>query len=242
MQIKTDAIVLRTLKYGDTKIIVDFLTERLGRVSFICRVPRTKKARVKIPYFQPLNILSIEFNYRPKSSLQHLTDIQVGTPYGSIPFDAVKSSVCLFLAEFLVHATRDEQENRPLFEFVRDSLEWFDNAREGIANFHLVFMMRLSRFLGFFPNTDDYQEGDCFDLRNGRFSSSIPLHTDVVLPDEAAKVRLLMRMNFDNLHLFSFSRVERSRCLEIILQFYRIHVPDFPELNAMGVLKEVFNA
>lgn len=50
-----------------------------------------------------------------------------------------------------------------------------------------------------------------------------------------------MRMNYDTMHLFAMSRVERMRCLTVIEQYYRLHLPDFPELKSLDVLKELFD-
>ena len=72
MVIKTKAVVLHVVKFGDNQLVVDFLTEALGRLSFMIRLPKSAKAKVKRQYFQPLSVLSLEFDYRPKASLQRL--------------------------------------------------------------------------------------------------------------------------------------------------------------------------
>ena len=157
-----------------------------------------------------------------------------------IPFDSYKLAITLFLSEFLYHSTRDEQVNVPLFHYIDMSMRWLDESHQAFSNFHLVFMMRLSRFIGFFPNLDNYEEGDFFDLRNGCFSKTVAPHHDVISPTEAAKIGLLMRMNYETMHLFKMSRSERNRCTEIILTYYRLHVPNFPELKSLGIMQELF--
>lgn len=240
MLIKTRAIVLRAFRYGETQLIIELLTEQCGRVSFINKVPRTAKAKIKKQLFQPLTILDLEFEHRPNTNLQHIRDVQLAYPFRSIPFDAGKLSISLFLSEFLCYATKDEQDNRPLFKYVETSMCWLDEAQHSFANFHLTFMMRLSRFLGFYPNLDDYSEGCLFDLRNGCFAPVTPLHPDFLTIDETRKINLLMRMTPDTMHLFTMSRQERNRCTEIILTFYRLHIPNFPELKSFEVLRELF--
>lgn len=240
MMLKTHAIVLRSLKYGESQVIADLLTEEVGRLSFICKVPKTSKAKVKKQFLQPLTILEIEFDYRQNSKMQHFKDMRVVYPYSSIPFDAVKLSISLFIAEFVCYATRDEQNNVPLYKYVETSLQWLDGLERSYANFHLVFMMRLTRFIGFFPNLDDEAEGSFFDMRNACFSAVPPLHADFLYPEEASKIRILMRMRYETMHLFAMSRQERNRCVELILGFYRLHLPNFPELKSWDVLKELF--
>ena len=240
MLIKTKAIVLHSLKLGDSQMIVEVFTEQMGRVSLVCHISQSAKSKIKKQFFQPLTVIALEFDYRQNVKLQHIRDVRIALPFTSIPFDPFKLSISLFIAEFLYHATRDEQSNPPLFAYIENSIEWLDGSQRSFSNFHLVFMMRLSRFLGFFPNLEDYREGDFFDLRNGVFITIPPLHPDYLRPDEAAKIRLLMRMNFETMHLFAMSRQERNRCAELIIIFYRLHIPNFPDLKSLAVLKELF--
>lgn len=240
MEVKTKAIVLRTVKYGESRIIVDLLTREAGRVSMVCQLTKSGKGKIKKQLLQPMTMLDVAFDYRKNISLQHFQDLRIGQVYRSLLFDPYKLSITLFLAEFLIYATRDETDNRQLYDFIETSLLWLDNADGGFANFHLVFMLHISLFIGFYPNLDDYHEGCWFDLREGCFTPLRPTHNDCLKPDEAARMRTIMRMSLDNMHLFRMSRVERNRCAEIILYYYRLHQSDFPELRSIEVLKELF--
>ena len=146
----------------------------------------------------------------------------------------------MFLAEFLYRSLREEAENRPLFAYLEHSIRWLDECERGFANFHLVFLMRFSRFLGLYPNTEDYDEGCFFDLLNACFTPIQPSHGAFLKPDEASHINILMRMNYETMHLFAMSRAERNRCLTIINDYYRLHLPDFPLLKSLDVLKELF--
>ncbi len=240
MDTKTSAIVLRAVKYGESQMIVDLLTRRWGRVSFICHLPKTSRGKVKKQLFQPLTILDLAFDYRPHATLQRFRDVALAKPFTSVPFDPAKLSISLFLAEFLCYATRDEQQNEPLYDYVEDSLLWLDNTTGGYANFHLAFMMRLSRFVGFFPNLAESGQQLWFDLRNSIFTTTRPLHPDFLEPVEASRIALLMRMNYKNMHLFRMSREERNRCVDIIICYYRLHVPGFPEMKSLPILQTLF--
>ncbi len=240
MEIKTAAIVLRALKYGESQMIIELFARATGRVSFFCHIPKSNKGKIKKQLFQPLTLLDIVFDYRPQASMQHFRDLRLAKPFVSVPFDAAKLSISLFLAEFLNYATRDEQQNEPLYDYIEDSLLWLDNVTDQFANFHLVFMMRLSRFIGFFPNlTADTSHG-WFDLQNSIFTGTRPNHPDFLEPAEASRITLLMRMDYQNMHLFRLTRTERNRCTEIILHYYRLHVPGFPELKSLPVLQTLF--
>lgn len=241
MEVKTGALVLRTVKYGDSRVIVDMLTAERGRVSFICNLPKTaRRGTARKQFFQPMTLLDIVFDYRETAQLQRLRDVVIAAPFVSIPFDSGKLSIMLFLAEFLTYATRDEQGGRLLFDYIAKSLLWLDGAQQAFANFHLVFMMHLTRFVGFYPNLDDYGEGAWFDLRDGCFTRVRPLHADCLGPAEASRIRTLMRMDYENMRLFRMSRAGRNRCLEVVLHYYRLHVPSFPEMRSLEVLRALF--
>ena len=245
MLVKTAAIVLRTIKYGETRLIVDLFTREAGRLSVVVPLPKTPKARLKKQYFQPMTLLDAECELRPHVQLQKLRDTRLMAPYSSLPFSPEKLAISLFVSEFLYHALRSEQQNTPLFDYVSDSMLWLDAAAANYANFHLTFLMRLSLFLGFYPNLEVRGErlgvrGEFFDLREGCFCLSAPTHRDFLQPAEAGLIRLMMRMDFNNMHLYRLSRVDRGRITDVLLHYYRLHIPQFPELKSLAVLQQLW--
>lgn len=237
---KTPALVLSTVNYGDRQLIVDLLTRPAGRQSFIVRLSQSPHGRVHRRLFQPLTLLDADFTLRPNRTLQRFSEVRMARPWTSLTANPYKMPLVFFVAEFLRHATRDEQDVATLFDYVVDSVEWLDMASEGYANFHLVFMIRLSMFLGFFPNLESYEPGACFDLRSGCFSTTVPPHPDYIQADEAEAMVGLMRLSFATMRLFRMSREQRNRCVDVILDFYRLHIPAFPELKTLGVVRELF--
>ncbi|MCI7598330.1 MAG: DNA repair protein RecO [Prevotella sp.] len=237
---KTPALVLSTVNYGDRQLIVDLLTRQAGRQSFIVRLSQSPHGRVHRRLFQPLTLLDADFTLRPNRTLQRFSEVRMARPWTSLTANPYKMPLVFFVAEFLRHATRDEQDVATLFDYVVDSVEWLDMASEGYANFHLVFMIRLSMFLGFFPNLESYEPGACFDLRSGCFSTTVPPHPDYIQADEAEAMVGLMRLSFTTMRLFRMSREQRNRCVDVILEFYRLHIPAFPELKTLGVVRELF--
>lgn len=237
---KTEAIVLHSFKYGESKLIVDMFTREAGRLSFVVPLPKTPKSRLKKQYFQPMTLLEVECDLRQQVQLQRLKDARLLAAYTSIPFSPEKLALSLFTAEFLYHALRSEQQNVALFSYVSDSMQWLDMARSGYANFHLTFLLRLSRFLGFYPNLEGFADGYVFDLRAGCFSAQVPVHHDFLQPSESRLVGVLMRMCFPTMHRYRFSRHERNRIAEVLLQYYRLHIPQFPELKSLGVLQALW--
>lgn len=241
MLVKTEAVVLHSLKYGDSRMIVDVFTREAGRLSLMVPVPKTSKSRLKKQYFQPMTLLEVECDLRPHRQLQQLRDARLLSPYTSMPFSPEKLAISLFVAEFLYYALHSEQQEKLLFSYVCDSMQWLDMAVSDYANFHLTFLMRLSRFLGFYPNLDDYVEGAVFDLRAATFSKTVPLHRDFLSAEQSARIQQLMRMDFPTMHLFRLSRHERNEITGVLLYYYRLHLPQFPELKSLAVLQELWN-
>ena len=231
--------MLHTVRYGDSRLIIDMFTREQGRQSFIVSLSKTGRSAIKKQYFQPLTLLIIETDSRPLQQLQKLRSAELLSPWQSLLTEPGKLAIALFVAEFLNYALRGEQKDEQLFDYVKASLEWLDGRTDRYANFHLVFLMRLSRFLGFFPNLSSLES--YFDLRTATFCAAPPLHHDYLMPEEAGRIRPLMRMDFATMHLFRLNRAERARMLEIIEQYYRLHLPAFPELRSLPVLHELFD-
>lgn len=238
---KMRAIVLRTVKYGESQMIVDFFTETYGRLSFLVRLPKSSTGKMKRQYFQPMMILNIEFDYRPKRELQQLKNVSISYPYTSLPFSPVKISLSLFLAEFLSGVTRYEQGNSPLFEFIYNSFVWLDRSTKSIANFHILFLLRLSLFLGFEPDIASYSEHSLFDLCEGCFVSHVPVHPHFLSDADSFNLVQLYRLSYKTMHLYLMTRQERYHCVEVIVEYYRLHVPNFPEIKSLSVLKDLFS-
>lgn len=218
---KTRAVVLHSLRYGDQKVIVTMFTERHGALSFMVRVPRSRKSVVQNVLLSPLSLLEIDVDYQESAQLQRLVDVRVDVPYQALPYNPMKQTIALFLSEFLYYGLREEQENPDLFAYLENSLLWLDMRTEHFANFPVTFLIRLSRFLGFWPDEEEARGI----LRKG----------------EEAYVPLILRMDFGTMHLFRFTREQRTRLMEVLNDYYRLHVPHFPELRSMAILREVLS-
>jgi DNA repair protein RecO (recombination protein O) len=238
---KLNGVVLHTTKYGEGSLIVDVFTRQRGRTSLLAKLPRSRKAGVAQALYMPLCLIEVEAEVRPTKNIHSVREARWSYPFRSLPFHPVKCPMGLFLAEFLRHALREGTDSEVLYAYLEAAIKWLDNAERSVANFHLVFLMKLTRFLGLLPNTEEFVRGCWFDLRAAQFVALRPLHPDALSPDEAEKMAQLVRMNFETMHLFAMNRVERGRCLEVILMYYRLHLPEFGELKSVEILKELFH-
>ena len=160
-------LVLRTLKYKDDENIVDVYTEDEGMVSFLVRVSASRRAAVKSRLFRPMALLHVEWDRKPNARLARIKAARPDYIETSVPYDPYKTSIALFLAEFLHLALRENPPDRPLYAYLRASVVWLDLCQRSFANFHLVFLLRMTRFLGIYPNLSERGAGRYFDLETG---------------------------------------------------------------------------
>jgi DNA repair protein RecO (recombination protein O) len=237
---KTRGIVLYSSKYSDTYSIVHIYTEEFGMVSYLTVNAKGRKVHVPKSAFYPLSVLDMEVEHRNLQDVQRLKEVKVHLPVFSLLSDPVKSTIAIFLAEFIGKVVREVEPNKLLFDYILHSIQILDLSEKNYANFHLVFMIRLSSFLGFSPNASDYKKGMFFDMQNGVFSLYQPLHIHFLNPGESESFSMLLRMNYENMNMFRFSRYERKNIIYRILEYYRLHLVNFSDLKSLEILHEVF--
>ncbi len=250
-------IVLRTVKYGDNGHIVDMFTNSRGRMSFMMKRnsgnnfagPNNRFGSIVPSLFMPLSMLEFNCDVHNHNRLPQPKDVRLYNQYHSIQINPIKSIISLFIAEFLVHVLKEEGENPLLYGYLENSLKWLDSSEKGYTNFHLVLLMRVTRFVGIYPNLDKPYSNNSngtksiffYDLINSEYRYDQPNHIHYLRPEEAEYIPYLLYMNYENMHLYSFSRRQRQRCLEVINDYYRLHLPGFGELKSLEVIKEIFN-
>jgi DNA repair protein RecO (recombination protein O) len=236
MLVKTKAVVLSVLKYQEKSLIVKCFTQSEGLKSyFIQSVFSSKKSNQKIAYFQPLNLLEIEANHKSKSALNYLKEVKCVVTYTTINTDIFKSTIVIFLSEVLHHSIREEEKNENLYNFLETALIWLDN-HDQIANFHLILLLEVTKFLGFYPD-DSEMDLPFFDLLEGNFSSLYSLNA--INENEATLLKKLIQLKWDSDQKI-FTASDRHLLLKILLDYYTIHLEGFKKPKSLEVLKEVF--
>ncbi|WP_369048364.1 DNA repair protein RecO [Tenacibaculum sp. UWU-22] len=237
--IKTKAIVFSSLKYGDSNLIVKCFTEKEGLKSYFLRgVLKTKKGKLKPAYFQPLTQLQIVANHNNKENLNSLKEVQVISNYETIPNNIIKQTIILFLSEVLSNIIREEEQNIQLFNYLETTLIWLD-THDSIANFHLLFLLNLSRFLGFYPNTSQ-SEKPVFNLLEGNFTDNLDKNA-TISGDQLLQFKKLLGINFDAIEKVSFSKNQRQQVLQIIIRYFELHLEGFRHPKSLTILKTIFS-
>lgn len=239
MQVTTKAIVFSAIKYGDTSLIVKAFTASDGIKSYLLRgVLASKKGKLKSAYFQPLTQLEIVANHKNKGTLETIKEAKVFYHYQTLYADMVKNAMTLFLAELLGNSIREEEQNEDLFEYLIASLQWLDMNKD-VANFHLYFMLSLTRFLGFYP--DVYQiDKPYFDLLEGEFVAVESLNP-ILRGENIYYFKTFLGINFDAMHTVKMKKTNRQELLKSLILYFELHLQGFRKPKSLAVLNEVFN-
>ncbi len=238
---KTRAIVLHHIKFGESSLITHMFTERFGRKSFIMKGVRGRKTRMKANLVQPLFILNIEFYDKEKQELQLVKEFSLAENFSHFPYDVHKSAQAMFMAEVLYKSLRQEEPDQAMFDFLQNSFRYFDLQTEGAANFHLLFLIKLTRFLGILPLNDNSSDRSIFDIREGTFHEDMPFHFHFLERESARRLAKLLEMNYEEGSAVRFSHHERNALLDEILSFYSYHHFKLDNLNSLSVLKDLFH-
>jgi|TARA_B110000967_G_scaffold27061_1_gene24789 DNA repair protein RecO (recombination protein O) len=237
--VSTKAIVLSSIKYGDTSLIVKCYTEEEGVKTYLIRgVLKPKKKGIKAAYFQPLTQLKIVANHNSKNTLNSIKEVQVSQPYRTIHSDIVKQAVVFFLSEILASAIQEEEQNKTLYSYLETAFIWLD-THDKIANFHLLFMLNLTGFLGFYPDMSG-KDKIGFNLLEGNFSNSTQ-DKNVIYRNDFYQFKKLLGINFDSIENVSYSKEERQLVLQMIIQYFKLHLGGFRKPKSLQVLEIVFS-
>ena len=238
MLTNSEAIILGYINYSETSVILKTYTKNYGFKSFIVRGIRSKKRKkITLGQLQPLTILDIEFNNN-STKLSYLKTIKIIEPYTSINDDIIKINICLFLAEFLSKTLKIDLKNEPLFEFVKQSLLWFDNSNK-VSNFHLLFMLKLSNYLGVMPKYSS-EKSLYFDIENGIFTNA-PMSSSYIKDRVVKDLQDILGIKFDYNNEIMINVNQRKDMLNFLISYYEYHVPGFKRPKSVDILNEVFS-
>lgn len=231
MLCKTPAIVLHTLKFSESSLIVQCYTEQFGRLSLMIRGIRKAHGSNRMALLQPLSILDMEINYRAKNDIHYLKEFRLSDPSTPPGQGALRNMMTLFLAEVLYKTVREEEPNPKLFEFLLYNCRYLSTIQEGLPNFHLYFLVHLTKFLGFYPVNNRDNDHIYFDPVAGAFSTTINQMVPSMIPADSFLLHTLLNLPPDQLSTVSVSGEQRTHFLDEILRYYRIH------LEGMGIIQ-----
>ncbi|MDR2840074.1 MAG: DNA repair protein RecO [Paludibacter sp.] len=239
MQIKTRGIILRTIPYSENAVITSIYTEQLGRGTYKIYGTHSRKSKFRSALLQPLQPVIIDVFHTPKNDVHSIKDISIDYFCENFALNPVKNAVALFVAELLFRTLQTQENDQNLFNFLRQSIIILNECESGEGNFHLVFMLHLTRFLGFEPDIRN-SEFACFDLMNGHFVNRQPDHQHFLPSELKSPFLQVYNADFSQLQQVKISRKERNALLDSLIEYYKLHFADFKGLKSLDVLRELF--
>ena len=241
MLVKTKGIVISKTKYSDSGVIIRIFTDKLGIQAFFVRGIKGKRSKGKAALYQPLTILDLVVKYSEKKTMHNIIEAELWYNYTSLNSDMKKRSILFFIDELLHKCLQEESHNKELFMWICNSLKWLDNSKEGYVNFHLVFMIQLSTFMGFFPTLTPNLRNPVFNLQEGEFSNNIPIHPNYVGGKIAQEIISLCAINYEECDSLKFNKEIRNNILETLIAYYGFHFPAMGEFKSIEILSVVLS-
>ncbi len=232
-------IVLQSIRYGDTSLIVKVFTRNLGLRSYMVKGAFNRNSKSRAALFQNLHLINYVEASRPnKGSLGYLKDVQLSTVYQSIPFMMNKSAILMYVSELLSKTIIEQEQNEVMFDFIVRSLLWLDLVEQDYANFPLFFTLELTRHLGFYPKAN-HETGYCFDMMEGSFAHDLPVHPYYFDTENAQLLSQMLNVSIDEACRMPLRVSQRRELLDGLIMFMRLHAPVMNDFHSHEVLKTV---
>jgi len=239
MVVTTRAIVLSAIKYSEADLIVSCFTEVAGVKSYLLRnILKSKRGKLRTSYFQPLTQLELVAVHKNKGTLERITEAKILHPYQTLHTDVVKSGMVMFLSEMLKNTVQEEEANSELYQYLEGAFLWLDGHSE-VANFHILFLLQLTAYLGFYPDTSETQH-QYFNLQEGNFtarSGGIYCETG----DSVNTLKQFFGIDFDALCDIKTTKKARLDTLNLLLIYYQLHLQGYKKPKSLLVLQQLFN-
>ena len=219
---KTRGIVFRFTKFAESSIIVTIFTEQFGLQTYIVNSVRSKLGKGKIALFQPLTLLELIVYHKENATILRIKEVKCFYPYQTVTRDFRKSTVALFLNEMMNKAVKDQSHAMEIGDFLFNSFIALDQLDTNIENFHLIFLIRLSKLLGFGPTFTSEMQTPFF-------------------ANDKEELILHQLLTADYLTPLSMNQVQRRNLLDVLIRFYATHIDNFGELKSLSVVRELIN-
>lgn len=237
MRVSDKAVVLQAIRHGDKKFIVKMYTRGHGLLTVAANIGKAGSSKIKPSGILPLSLIDAELIVKQNKEIHQLTEASCYYVATNIQGSITRLSIAQFLNEVLLKTLKEQSANANLYEFIETCLKYLNDADESI-NLHLYFLSELTKYLGFEPQNNYSAALPYFDCREGRFSAAaltMPLgltKEDSLLFSEFLKVNSLET---------PISNRQRQLLLEILLAYYKLHIPGFSDVRSLDVLREVIS-
>lgn len=232
--LKTKAFVFKNIKTKDNTHIIKLYTRDLGLLTFVVSISKTK-GKIKSSYLLPLAALEISFEYQPTKEIQRLSDVTIDSHFNLIHESVIKQSILYFISEVLEKSIKEIEKNERLFCFIEDTLDRLTNA-ESVFYFTIQFLVDLSLQLGIIPEDNYSSEEPIFSLLEGKFISENSIQSHKINKIESHILHKILQGNYT----MPLSKEQRNRMVNLLINYFELHVPEFGKVKSVEVLEEVF--
>ncbi len=240
MLVKCQAIVIKTINYSESSVILKCFTSEHGLHSYMINGVRGKKGQISPSQLMPLSLLELETYHQQNKNLQRIKELKCWPVLNNIHFDMVKSSVGIFIAELLHKVLIEEnQQDKPMFDFLFNAIQILDLSKQNIANFPCYFMIHLCKYFGFMPKQNYSPTNNSFNTIEGLF---VPWRIGInsqIEPTNSNILHQLMQASFNTFSHVEINKIQRVELLQILIQYYQTHLMGFSDLKSHKVLAEV---
>ncbi|GHV63660.1 hypothetical protein FACS1894199_00090 [Bacteroidia bacterium] len=230
-------IILKISNYTETQKIVRTFSREKGSISFITPTYVLKQKRVTLNILQ---ITEVEYYENQRNELHKLKSVCQLNNLSSLYLDVYKMNIALLWAEVLEILLRKERKNEELHDFICYSIEYLNTATSDVANFNLFFLYRLTLYIGFKINTENYQSGTVFNISEGNFVFPSENGAGISGPNTAKAIYELCTCQLENVKDIALNRESRQVLLDIILLFFSIHLNVDLNIKSIKIIREVF--
>lgn len=237
---QTKGIVLRLTRFKESSAIVNIFTEKFGVQTYIVNGLFAKRAKNKMAYLQPLNLLNLVVYYKENQNIKRIKEMQWDYMFRQIPFNNTKRCVLIFLNEILVKSIKEEVANIKLFNFLYYQIELLDNFTEKHADFIIIFIIKLSALLGFKPLPNKTDKQNYFSLSQGQFVENHILNQHQLTALQSALFyNCLTTVN--NKTKLKLTKVEKAEILDLLIKYFQYHIEGFGQIRSKNILNSVLN-
>lgn len=241
MLVSGEGVILHSIKYGDNSIIATIYTKEWGRQAYMINVSRSRKSKNRSGILQPLFFVKLVAYQKDTREVQRIKEIKNQPVYQSIPFDVVKSSQILFLAELLYKILREQESSPDMFSFIQNSLMYYDLTENPAANFHLWFLFRLTEFAGIMPDTSKSGFEGWFDMRKGAIVPFEPSHPFFMNKEITGVLLKLASVKIGDIAQLRIPATLRNSLTTKLVEYYQLHFEHLGEIKSLKVLHELFS-
>lgn len=241
---KTNGLVLKSVKYGETSLIVSIFTEKLGLQNYILKGLRsTKSKNQKAQLFFSGSLLEMVVYQNPQKNLQMIKEYQPMYFYQNLTSHIIKNGIALFAMEVLLQLLISDDPQSDLFQFSVAFLEDLDNAaQENLANFPLFFLIQSGKIAGYQLSGKFTESTPILDLGEGKFSNSEPRYPPYINEDDAGLMsQLNAAESHEEIHTIKMGNETRKRILQLFVDFFQKHTPNFRNLKSAAILSAILN-